>query len=184
MGCLNTLYPLFSRKSFPQFDMCSLTFARFLPPEHTACPTSSLKFQPEDFEVTAFELRWNTHSKQLMPSWYAKYLSLLTTWHYLGCIHKYDVIGTHTAKRYSICVSRVSNFYLFIKEKGSVITQLKTDVTRAWGATQNLNFATSQPLNGFILQNCCKFCKTTITNHLQNSREERKMFFERRNREG
>lgn len=129
MGCLNTLHPLLSRKSFQQFDIFSLTSAIFLPPEHTAWPRSSLKFQTEDYEVTAFELRWNIRSNQLTPSWYGKYLSLLTTWRYLGCIHKHDLIGTHTAKRYSICVSRISNFYLFIKEKDSVITHLMSHKT-------------------------------------------------------
>lgn len=59
-----------------------------------------------------------------------------------------------------------------------MIIQLKIDVTHAWGATQNLAFGTSWLLNGFILQNCCKLCKTTKASHLtaENSREEWKMF--------
>lgn len=36
---------------------------------------------------------------------------------------------------------------MYSKEKGSVTTQLETDLTHAWGGTQNLNFDISRFFN-------------------------------------
>lgn len=160
--CTFLCHSLLSRKSLQQSDICSLTFAVFF----------HLSSQPVLGAVWSSKRRI---MKWLPLSWGE--IHTQTNWHPHGmestCLYwLHDVIWvastsmTSLAKRYSICVSRISKFYLFIKEKGSVVTQLTMDVMYAWGATQNLNFGTSWLLNGFILQNCCNLCKTTKTCHL------------------